>query len=259
LAKSLLEFLEDKYDTKKWIVVLLPDIQTTAGSSHLEFLSVNKVHFTHSGKFRTVSVHGTFVAAISVDQSAIDLIEFVDFNLEKFRIPIHTSAQYGMTTIMQWAQGYRLRWDKRLLMIHENLHLFLTPVRKRVVVETMVVETHCTSTEEEFDEMVTIVGSNGTQWRWKSDEFDDYGKTGWCIDSLVIVVPVNSSSAWNSSMSTSTFDELENYESCENQDAETFGLLRNEFGQAYLSVQGDSSQDGAYIILDRQCVIQFRT
>jgi hypothetical protein len=176
LAKSLLEFLEDKYDTKKWIVVLLPDIQTTAGSSHLEFLSVNKVHFTHSGKFRTVSVHGTFVAAISVDPSAIDLIEFVDFNLEKFRIPIHTSAQYGMTTIMQWAQGYRLRWDKRLLMIHENLHLFLTPVRKRVVVETLVVETHCTSTEEEFDEIVTIVGSNGTQLRWKSDEFDDYGK-----------------------------------------------------------------------------------
>jgi hypothetical protein len=119
-------------------------------------------------------------------------------------------------------------------MIHKNLHLFLTPVRKRFVVETLVVETHCTSTEEEFDEIVTIVGSNGTQWRWKSDEFDNYGKTGWCIDPLVIVVPVNSSSAWNSSMSTSTFDELENYESCENQDAETFGLLRNEFGQAYI-------------------------
>jgi hypothetical protein len=116
------------------------------------------------------------VAAISVDLSAIDLIKFVDFNLEKFHIPIHTTAQYGMTTIMQWAQGYRLRWDKRLLMIHENLHLFLTPVRKRVVVETLVVETHCTSTEEEFDEIVTIVGSNGTQLRWKSDEFDDYGK-----------------------------------------------------------------------------------
>jgi hypothetical protein len=60
-------------------------------------------------------------------------------------------------------------------------------------------------------------------------------------------------------MSTSTFDELENYDSCENQDAETFGLLRNEFGQAYLSVQGNSRQDGAYIILGRQCVIQFRT
>jgi hypothetical protein len=60
-------------------------------------------------------------------------------------------------------------------------------------------------------------------------------------------------------MSTSTLDELENYKSCENQDAETFGLLRNEFGQAYLSVQGDSSQDGAYIILDWQCVIQFQT
>jgi hypothetical protein len=35
LAKSLLQFLEDKYDTKKWIVVLLPDVKTTAGNSYL--------------------------------------------------------------------------------------------------------------------------------------------------------------------------------------------------------------------------------
>jgi hypothetical protein len=238
LAKSLLQFLEDKYDTKKWIVVLLPDVKTTAGNSHLEFLSVNKVHFTQSGKFHTVSVQGTFVAAISIHPSAVDLIQFVDTYFEKFHIPIHTSAQYGMTTLMQRAQGYRQRWDKRLLLIHENLHLFLTPVRKRAIIETLVIETPCTSSAEEFEEMVTIVGSNGTEWRWKNDEFDDYGKSGWCIDPLVIVVPVNSSSV----------DELD--DNCENQEVD--GLLRNEFGQAYLSVQGDSNQDGAYIILDRQ-------
>ena len=228
LAKSLLQFLEDKYDTKKWIVVLLPDVKTTAGNSHLEFLSVNKVHFTQSGKFHTVSVQGTFVAAISVDPSAVDLIQFVDTYLDKFHIPIHTSDQ-----------GYRQRWDKRLLLIHENLHLFLTPVRKRAIIETLVIEIPCTSSDEEFEEMVTIVGSNGTELVELNDEFDDYGyKSGWCIDPLVIVVPVNSSSV----------DELD--DSCKNQEGD--GLLRNEFGQAYLSVQGDSDQDGAYIILDRQ-------
>ena len=60
----------------------------------------------------------------------------------------------------------------------------------------------------------------------------------------MIVVPVHSPSAQNSSTLNS--------QSCEEQNGEKDGLLRNEFGQAYLSVQGDSSQDGAYVILDRQ-------
>jgi hypothetical protein len=59
-----------------------------------------------------------------------------------------------------------------------------------------------------------------------------------------MVVPVHSPFAQNSSTLNS--------QSYEEQNGEKDGLLRNEFGQAYLSVQGDSSQDGAYVILDRQ-------
>lgn len=66
---------------------------------------------------------------------------------------------------------------------------------------------------------MTIVGSNGTECRWKNDEFDYYGKK---------------------LMDGASIRDNDN------------GLLRNEFGQAYLSVQGDSCQDGAYVILDRQ-------
>jgi hypothetical protein len=106
LAEYLLDFLEDKYDTKKWIVAVLPDVGTTTGKSHLEFLPAHKVHFTHSGKFHTVSVQGSFVATISVDTPAVDVIKLVDIYLEKFQFPIHTSAQYGMLTIPQRAQGY---------------------------------------------------------------------------------------------------------------------------------------------------------
>jgi hypothetical protein len=48
-------------------------------------------------------------------------------------------------------------------MIHENLQLFLAPVRKRLIFESLVIETPCTNSRKEFKELVTIVGSNGTE------------------------------------------------------------------------------------------------
>jgi hypothetical protein len=130
--------------------------------------------------------------------------------------------------------------------VHEYLSLYLKPLRNQFIIESLVIQTPCQSSEEEMKKIVTVVISNGTEY---SQIINDHGS---CIGHFILIVPVNSSPSNSSQIAIA---EPSVHQDCDNQvysNANQTELLRNEFGQAYLSVQGDSSQEAASIILESE-------
>jgi hypothetical protein len=82
---------------------------------------------------------------------------------------------------------------------------------------------------------VIVVASGGTEYTQFSDDLN--------CNHLVMVVPVKPTAK---SSIPATSDKL----MCDYKLGKDSGLLRNEFSQAYLSILGDTRQEGLPIILD---------
>jgi hypothetical protein len=224
VTDALLQFLEDKYETKKWIVIVLPE----TGSQ-------SDVYSAISGGFHSVSEKGMSAIAISVDRALI--LDWVP--LKEFQMPIET-----VNNIFQNPPGigFSLKPKRAARDVHEYLSLYLKPLRNQFIIESLVIQTPCQSSEEEMKKIVTVATSNGTE---NSQIINDHGG---CIGHFILIVPVSSSH-----INSSLIAEPSVHQDCVNQvdfnASNQTGLLRNEFGQAYLSVLGDSSLEAASIFL----------
>jgi hypothetical protein len=166
VANIILQFLEDKYETKKWIVIVHPETGTQ-----------NNVYSAISGGFHSYSANSMVAIAISIDR-ALTLDRVI---LKDFQFPIET-----VNNIIQNPPGigYSLKPKSAARDVHEYLSLYLKPFRNQFVIESLVIETPCKSSEEELKKIVTIVASNGT-------DFTQLFSNGNCIDNVVLFVPVN--------------------------------------------------------------------
>ena len=232
VTDKLMDHLEDKYETKKWIVIV-----------HPETGAQNDVYSALSGGFHSVSAKGMAAIAISIDRASI--LDSVP--LKDFQFPIET-----VSNILQNPPsiGYSLKPKSAARDVHEYLSLYLKPLRNQFIIETLVIETPCKSSEDEVKKIVFVVSSNDTV-------LTQFLNNGSCINNVVLLIPVNPILSRNSSISynlnTKTLSSV--HPDCNNQtefNSNQNGLLRNEYGQAYLSVQGDSSQEAASIILESE-------
>ena len=218
ISKILLNFLDDKYEIKKWIVVVSPETG-----------DLSKVYSIQSAGFHTASSNGVFAAAISFYPSP-ELLAKVNARMKDFKFPIE--SDYDILSM-----SYYLREKVPARDVYDYLNRYVSPLRtnrSEAIIESLVVETPCTATEEAFKIFVTVTSSNDTGYLALNNK-------GNCINHLVVIVPVK---PFNSSATGA--QDLKCY-----NDGVQNGLLRNEFGQAYLSVLGDSSQEEAFMILDR--------
>jgi hypothetical protein len=218
VADSLLEFLEDKYDTKKWIVVVLPNLPEDWITRYGNWSGIT------SAKWLYVFEKGTAALVISVNRSDLsELSRSIHNFIEKFNIPIRTlpNLLFGIS-----------KYHVSVKEIHENLNRFLLPLRtkSRADIDTLIIKV-------DPAKQVTVVASNGTEYMRLSDELN-------CCH-LLMVVPVRQTAK----ISISATSNLCGYNLRKNSNAA--GILRNEYSQAYLSILGDTRQDGLPIILDR--------
>jgi hypothetical protein len=234
VADSLLEFLEEKYDTKKWIVL----VQEKSWENSV-----------WTAGFHQASVRNDAAFAISVDRRAENLTEFtssmLDLHLKEFSLPpyCHTRGDgYTCDCLSSFQTG-------------KYLDRFLIPVRAKSKVEMETLA----SSEKETQNLTVATSNQGERFfsMYSSYRTHDF-RLKWCHH-WVIVVPkrpaassINNPSSPHSSPSSS---HLRNPIECSydpDQAAEEYGPLRNEGAQAYLTVQGDSNEEGASIILDRE-------
>jgi hypothetical protein len=243
VAETLFDFLVDKYDTRKWIVVILPQ----TGSK-------NQIYSAQSGGFHTASANGTFAAAISLEQTlSPEMSTQIDAHLKNFEFPMETFSNMNRFPIKL---GYSLRPKKEAHDVHKHLIRHLAPLRtnSQLIIESLVVETPCTPSMEKIKDFVSIVASNST-------ENMQFTNNGTCINHMVLVVPALrptliitnalTSAAISDSPSSERLDWQCNLNETDSDDNRS-NLLRNEFGQAFLSVQGDSSLEAASIILESE-------
>nr|CAH0106823.1 unnamed protein product [Daphnia galeata] len=228
VADSLLEFLEEKYDNKKWIVI------TQINNS-------GDLDSVWTGGFHQATVKNHVVLALSVDRDR-DFTEFknlIHAHLKEFNIPTKSSVSPGSH---KWHCLGSLR-------IEEHLKRFLIPVlaESGIEIETLVsVDTHpqkdlIIKTSKEVEEQQVISMNNmpyiPQSCLYKGRDIRFYSKPSYWM----ILIPTK---------------RLRNPTKCsyssDNLAHQDYGPLRNEYSQAYLSVKGDSNKEGAYIVMDRQ-------
>ena len=217
ISEILLNFLDDKYEIKKWVVIVSPETG-----------DLNEVYSVQSAGFHTASSNGIFAAAISF-YPAPELLTKVNAHMKDFKFPIESYYYVDIS--------YRLSEKAPARDVYDYLNRYMSPLRTNrsdAIIESLVIETPCTATEKAFNDFVAVTSSNVTGYVAINNK-------GNCINHLVVIVPVK---PFNSSATGA--QDLKCY-----NDGVQNGLLRNEFGQAYLSVLGDSSQEEAFMILDR--------
>ena len=150
VAVSLLQFLEDKYDTKKWIVLVMPELGTT-----------NKVYSVHSGGVHKASAQGLSALAVSTTNPN-EVPEFFKKVEDRF---IRFSYSSSSPSFRQ---------------VYAYLNRYLTPLQssRNGVVETLIISSQCSGLSEG---VVTTVASSGAKVI-KTNSI--------CGDLLVIVVKV---------------------------------------------------------------------
>ena len=166
LAKYLLEFLEENYKTRKWLVVVSDENQNT--------------QFDQSRGFHTANFNGTFAAAISADRTnSPHFSNSTNALLETFRFPVET--------IKKKVSELYLRTKDQPQHIHQHFNRFLIPswMDGRLGVESMAITTPCSTTDQKMNDYVTILASSDFQWK-KITNKDD------CANKQIIVVPSSS-------------------------------------------------------------------
>ncbi len=206
LAVALLKFLEDKYDTKKWSVLVLRK-------------ELANHQYVQSEKFHTVSVDGisAFAISSSVEFGTFDNKLAGDFE-RNFKFPV---------------KGKNLEFIRDVSDVNDYLSRYLTPLRNRMEVETLVIRVNLPNCATPFkNEFVAIKSSKGMKVLQLAKKIDDT-----CLVHLAMVVPV----------SRNSFSSVSE-QRCRYRDGQS-GLLRNEVVQSYLSVNDNTNRDGMFIIL----------
>ena len=164
LTNHLLGLLEDKYDTKKWIVVVLNEIVKDDRIEHLK-----------SAGFHTAAANGLFALAISVATP--------EDSPELYRLKSRTFDNY-------FKFPFANKRDS-VFEISQYLSRYLTPLRTSDV-ETLVVRTPCASSElEMMQSFVTVKSSAGLGKTYLTND-------GTCVSYLAIVAIPSSNSNINS-------------------------------------------------------------
>jgi hypothetical protein len=222
VADSLLEFLEEKYDTKKWIVL----VQEKSWENS-----------EWSGGFHLASVRNDVAFAISVDRRAENFPEFrkfINIHLKEFTVPKECSKThcYCLSSIE----------------LEKYLNRFFVPIRAKSGVE---IETLASSSEVDVHHLI-VATSKGMEKRYFTLQYTPWAH-GWCHHWVIAIPKRPSAISFNPSPNSPS--RLRNQIECSydpDRAAQDYGPLRNERVQAYLSVRGDSNEEGASIILDRE-------
>ena len=210
VAHALLEHLEEKYIARKWMVIVFSDRNLT--------------NFRHSTGFHTAFTNNTFAAATSLDESdSPDLTDYANALLQDFRFPIETvsNATFGLS----------LKAKDRARDFHQHFNRFLAtlPMEERLEIQSMAISTHCSTSEKKMGDYFSVLTSSSFKWTKITNQDE-------CVNKQLIVIPA----------SIPIYDEIAN----EKTSKQYNGVLRNEFGRAYLSVEGNSKEDGAYVTAD---------
>ena len=211
VAHALLEHLEEKYIARKWMVIVFSDRNLT--------------NFRHSAGFHTAFTNNTFAAATSsLDESdSPDFTDYANALLQDFRFPIETvsNATFGLS----------LKAKDRARDFHQHFNRFLAtlPMEERLEIQSMAISTHCSTSEKKMGDYFTVLTSSGFKWTKITNQDD-------CANKQLIVIPA----------SIPIYDEIANRKASKQYN----GVLHNEFGRAYLSVEGNSKEDGAYVTAD---------
>ena len=238
LADSLLEFLENKYDTKRWIVVLLSNVwwrpiswDTTrfadaedCGST--KFICTKQLDVANwiacSKGFHKATYKNDIAVAVSVDGEGnfSETRNLMDIHFKEFEIPLWQDR--SLQSIRRSCTS-----PNRDGGIFSHLRQFWIPV---LTADPLGVES--LSVDQSWFENVITVASKGA-------EYVRLPTSALCDSTLVLVIPripivPKSVCSYN----PVNFQRL--------------GWLRNLDGQGYLSVKGDSSQEGAYVILEHE-------
>ncbi len=226
VADALLHFLEDEHNnTRKWIVIVISDGGT------------NTVDHIQSGGFYTASAGGLFAAAVSVKRSDEDpqVWEMFKDRLKSFEFPIETIVDNK--THNQNEEAFSLKRKDGAYVIYQMLNNYLFPPLStcaNVAVESIVITTPCTARIFEY---TTIVATSDLKWIPMTEQDE-------CAEMLIIslpirtglVMPLNGPQYYRNHFSSNV--------------SERIGLLRNEYGQVYLSVEENPNKDNKRITVD---------
>ncbi len=211
VAVALLSFLEDKYDTKKWIVIVESINRRT--STTIDFFSI--------------VVNNTAAYAICTDGSP-KLSSLVSSYWNNFTFPLSGNRQ---TSFRDKVEPYLMKY---LTLLRSSSQIYATLISE---------EPNCGMLLRQNKESLPVVVS--------SADFEYLQMNGTflnsrCVDIKVMVVPV-------SETSTSITSSLQpaNLNNCfPRKNYSESGMLRHDYIQGYLSVEGDSEEEGASITLD---------
>jgi hypothetical protein len=221
MANALLNFLEEKYDTKMWIVLVEKKGKIA----------------TWTAGFHQALVRSDVAFAISVDPREMSFPGFKklsDTSLKYFQFPV-------------WCSPDRCSCSSSV-EIEKYLNRFLIPLRANSEVEMKILA--FADDDMGWQELIFVFSKDLANYTGKVWIHTNKGKN---CNHWVFVIATRPAITFNpSSPSTSP---LRNQIECSydtDQAAQDYGPLRNERTQSYLSVQGDSSEKGASIILDRE-------
>lgn len=216
VATTLLQFLEMKYDTKKWLVLVVPRGNIVIGP---------KVSFTKSGKFRTLMTDDLFAAVISIDR--VDAPEFSAQTrafLKNFGFPV---------------KGFNLTPVTKTVDLYEYFMRYVAPERKNnpeMFIETLVIKKTCKGIFNQVEEPVILLSSDNT-------EFLNISNNVKCVDISILAVPVRPAN-WNSKI------ERADSSPCYNYNKGKYSFLRNAYSQAYLTMRDETKVVKEPVILD---------
>lgn len=226
-ARSILRFLEDKYDSKLWTVFVV----TGESLSHLTF--GKDYSFRISEGFRLARVNTTMAGAVSVDRIHVDhLSQTTAIYMKQFGFPMKA---YEETLFLSSAYLNDAKY---------HLDEYLNVMRIKIVTEYLTI-LYSPSESDDVTKIrrVVIVESEGSP-NFHIGEQDSEGIL------TAVVVPVRPTQLLHSWSSLSE----EHRQPCE-YDVNVTDIgrpLRSQANSMYITVQGNSKEDGAYIILDQE-------
>ena len=210
VAHALLEHLKKNYITRKWMVMVFSD--------------KNLTDIRPSKGFHTASTTNTFAAAMSIDESdSPDFTDYANALLQDFRFPVETVTNVPF--------GLSLKTKDLARDFHQHFNKFLAPlpIEERLGIESVAIATPCSTSEKKMDHYFSVLTSSSFKWTKITNQDE-------CVNKQLIVIPT----------CIPIYDEIAN----EKTSKQYNGVLRNEFGRAYLSVEGNSKEDGAYVTAD---------
>ncbi len=219
IAEAVLRFLEEKDDTKKWLVIV--------------YNEQSQIHHDLSGGFHIVKVNGFFAAAISAGQTDFqDFSNVLNAQLQSFKFPVETFKKRARMA---------LKTKGSARSIYQHFRRFLaTQISGHLDFEIFV---FVTPVGEKTNDYVTIVASDD----FKGKKITNQDKR----HMYLVGVITNSTSV---EKSDPMFNPSMPIRKCHNIIANgwspIYGLLRNEMVEGHLTVLGDAAVEGAYITVD---------